>query len=166
MKISEKLIKVINIVCAVLMLALIVCQFLPFWTTADGVSASVQSVTWLPKSENEQAVQKYFQATLGKDVYSLKPTDPSINELVVPALGVLAFGLLGIYFSLTKAGKPINGIWSLLCGLSCVVGYLVVPVYALGANWIIHVVLGAVITLLSIVLLIRWVNDIIHWFKG
>ena len=32
MKISKKWIQLCNIVCAVLMLALLVCQFLPFWT--------------------------------------------------------------------------------------------------------------------------------------
>ena len=160
------LIRIINIVCAVLMLALIVLQFLPFWTTNEGVSASVQSVTWLPKSANEQAVQKYFQATLGKDVYSMLPTTPSINQLVVPALGVLAFGLLGLYFCLTKSSKPIHGIWALLCGLSCVIGYLVVPVYQLGSGWIIHVALGGVITALSIVLLVQWAISVFHWFKG
>ena len=166
MKKSELIIKIVNIVCAVVMLALIVCQFLPFWTTNEGVSTSVQSMCWFPTRDAQKEVQKYFQAELGKDVYLMTAMEHSINHLVVPALGVLAFGLLGIYFCITKSSKPINGIWSLLCGLSCVVGYLLIPAYALGANWIIHVALGGVITALSIVLLVYWVIDVIHWFKG
>ena len=167
MKKSELIIKIINIACAVVILALIVCQFLPFWTTNDGISASVQSVTWFPKSDNQQQVQKYFQSVLGKDVYKMRPPlENSINHLVAPAVGVLCFGLLGLYFCLVKSNKPINFIWALACGLSCVIGYLVVPPYMLGANWIVHVALGGVIIALSIVLLVYWIIDVIHWFKG
>ena len=166
MKKSERVIRIVNIACAVLMLALIVCQFLPFWTTNDGASASVQQMCWFPTRDNQKVVQKYFQQELGKDVYGMTAQNRSINELVVPALGVLCFGLLGIYFCVKKPNKPINGIWALACGLFCVIGYLIIPPYALGAGWLIHVALGGVISALSIVLMVYWVIDVIHWFKG
>ena len=156
MKISDRLLKVINIVCAVLMLALIVLQFLPFWTVGDN-TLSAQKFTWFCTHNTD--VNKFFKAEFG-DVYSL-------NTTILPTLGILVFGGLGVVFSLLKASKSINWLWAFLCGgLSCVIGYLTTPTYQLGSNWIVHVIIGAVVTLLSIVLLIRWIQDVIRWFKG
>ena len=174
MKKSELITKIVNIVCAVLMLALIVCQFLPFWVV-DGESTSIQSFCWFSTKDKQMEVQNYLQDTLGKDAYFVRTKNivafeknpkPGINEAIVPALGVLAFGALGVYFCLRNFKKPINGIWALLCGLSCVVGYMILPAYQLGQNWMIHVALGGVITALSLVLLVQWVISVYHWFKG
>ena len=40
--------QICSVVCAVLLLALVVCQFMPFWT-AEEESVSIQKCVWFPQ---------------------------------------------------------------------------------------------------------------------
>lgn len=44
----EKNVKLCSRICAVLMLAVILCQFLPWWHYGEGQSASIAAYVWFP----------------------------------------------------------------------------------------------------------------------
>ena len=156
MKISDRLLKITNIVCAVIILALVVLQFMPFWTVGE-TTLSAQEYIWFCRHHID--FEDFFIQQLG-DAFSL-------NAAVLPTVGILAFGCLSIYFCIAKSNKSANWVWTILCGgLSCVFGFLTTPVYQMGSNWIVHLILGVVVCLISIVLFIRWIDDVKHWIKG
>ncbi len=156
MRKNTNLTRICNIICAVLAFALIVCQFLPFWTTTTtGDSISIQEYTWLPHHNKD--LDKDFKTIIGKDY--------GINDVVLMPIIALAVGAMCIVFSILWPKKCVTMFCPLLVGIMATYHYLLNPAYQLGAGWQIHLVLGVGILLASIIPLIQCVLHVIEWFN-
>lgn len=153
---NTKLTSICNIICAALMLALIVCQFMPFWATANtGDEISIQEYTWLPHHNKD--LDKDFKANFGKDY--------GINDVVLMPIVALVIGGLGIAFSVLFTKKCVIMICPLLVGALATYEYLTNPAFQMNAMWQLHLVLGIGILLGSIIPLIQCVLHVIEWFN-
>lgn len=138
-----------NVVCAVLLIALIALQFVPgFWATAPNKkgevdSASLQGYIWLP--EEHKDLEKSFK----KDIDEFE-----LNDIVGMPVGVLAFGILAVVFTALKPKGLWAALFAFLAAVLGVIGYLTMPVYQLGNNWVIHLIVAAVALAVSAVCLV------------
>lgn len=155
MRKNTKLTRICNIICAVLMLTLIVCQFIPFWTTTTGDSISIQEYTWLPHHNKD--LDTDFKANFGKEY--------GINDVVLMPIVVLVVGALGVIFTVMFMKKCGIVICPLLVGGLTTFEYLTNPAFQMGAGWVLHLVLGIAILLGAIIPLIQCVLHVIEWFN-
>ena len=144
-----------SILCGILMLALVILQFTPFWS-ANGDSASLQGMTWFPGAHN--VLDTYFQTELRNDY--------SLNSLVLPTICILVLGVAGCVMYVIKPQAAGNGWFALGCGISGLWGYLFMPVYQLGSGWILPLILSCLCIVCSIPVLIQFARNCYHWFKG
>lgn len=138
--------QICSVVCAVLLLALVVCQFMPFWT-AEEESVSIQKCVWLPQE--------------CKDITKMldKTVEVEINDIVLMPVVVLVSGVVGAFFCAVQPKK----IWAAICPLACGIvgsyGYLTMPAFQLGSMWILHLLLSILILLLGVVIAILLVKE-------
>jgi len=154
MTMKAKTVQYCNILCAFLMLALVICQFLPFWS-ANGDAASLQEYTWWP--ERHTALTDWFKTNISSDF--------RVNDIVMPTLLMLIFGCLGSVMCLIKSKSCLPVLPALICGISGIWGYLAKPAYQLGSLWFVHLMLAIAIVLICIPLLISSAKTVISWFK-
>lgn len=155
-------------ICIVLCLALIVTQFLPFWTNEVSVKneegeRSNQEVTlsiWGYLSFPEEDTQKQF----GKIFTSEFGDEFSLNNIAGTACLILGLGILSIIFILLKSDKPWTFMFPLACGISGVVGYLSEPVLQIGNLWIVHLILSGLVVAACIYPCIHFIIGIKRWF--
>lgn len=148
-------VSLLGIVSAVLMLALLILQFTPFWS-ANGDAASVQGMTWFPS--NHSGLNDYFSSELGSNY--------SLNTLVLPTICILVLAAVGIVMSIIKPRAAANGWFTFGCGICGIWGYLFMPVYQLGSGWVLPLILSCLCILCSIPVLIQFGKNCYHWFKG
>lgn len=152
---KTKTVRICNLLCALLMLALVLCQFLPFWS-ANGDTASLQGYTWWPDDHKE--VTNWFKSAVSPDFRA--------NDVVIPTILMLVFGCLGSVFCLLQTKSCWVGFLPLICGGAGIWGYLTNPAYQMGSLWVGHLILAIAITALSIPMLIACVKTVISWFRG
>ena len=152
---NTKKLTICNIVCAILMLALVLCQFLPFWS-ANGDTTSLQGYTWWPDDHKE--VTNWLKTAIAFDFRA--------NDVVIPTILMLIFGCLGSAFCLIKSKSCWVGFLSLICGGAGIWGYLTNPAYQLGNLWVVHLTLAIAITALCIPALVACVKTVISWFRA
>lgn len=155
MRKNTKLTRICNIICAALMLALIVCQFMPFWTTSTNETISIQEYTWLP--HHNKTLDTDFKAEFGKDY--------GINDVVLMPIVALAIGGIGIALSILYTKKCGIVICPLLVGALGTYDYLFNPAFKVGSGAIVHLVLCICILLASIIPLIQCFLHVIEWFN-
>jgi len=121
---------VMNCVCAMLMIALIVLQFVPFWTYGeqDDQTASVASYVWFPDRYKE--LDKHFQTAVG-DTYT-------INQIVLMPVLTLFLGAVGSVLCIVWRKSAMTGLLPACCGAVGMWGYLSKAVFRLGAGWQLH----------------------------
>ena len=155
-------------ICAVLCLALIVTQFLPFWTAevsvknAEGERIKQEETLsiWGYLSFPEEDVQKQF----GKNFTSTFGDDYAINGIAGTACLILGLGIVSIIFILLKSDKPWTFMLPMACGISGVFGYLTQPVLQTGNLWIVHLIASALIVAACILPCIQFFTGIVRWF--
>lgn len=151
---NTNLTRICNLICAVLMLALIVCQFMPFWTTSTtGDEISIQEYTWLPHHNKD--LEKDFKANFGKDY--------GINDVVLMPIVTLVIGALGIGFSILFGKKCVITVCPLLVGIMATINYLTNPAFQAGAIWQLHLVLGIALLVACIIPVIQCILHVIDW---
>lgn len=141
-----------NVICAVLMLALLLFQALPFWDIGTQ-QISIQQYIGFPADYPE--LTSYFQAQLNPDFM--------VNDVVLMPIIVLVIGLLGAVFCIWKCKKCWVFLFPMICGIAGMWGYLTNPAFQMGAMWQLHLVLSILMTLLSIVPLCYCVVQIKQW---
>lgn len=118
-----------SVVCAVLMLALLVCQFVPFWTVPEtGESVSISRYIWFPDECDD--LEDYLQTAVHEDF--------TVNELVLQPVLMLALSALGAALCFIKRDSTPVLIAPIACGLIGIWGYLAQPALQLGGGWVIH----------------------------
>ena len=138
---SINMTKIINITCALLMLAMLVCQFVPYWNVA-GSQASISGYVWFPDDHND--FTEYFRTNLGNDTF-YSGSIAGINVLTIVACA------LGFYFNLRNADDVWPPAVSVLCGAIGLFSYIAYPAYRMGSMWPLHVAGYAVLIVLSLI---------------
>lgn len=146
----KKAARIVNIVLAVLMLALLVLQFLPYWTVGDK-QVSIQEYIWWPLDNKD--LTKEFTALYGK----------SFDLSVVNGMPLIVFffTVIGVVFTVLKNKESWISIFATVCGVGAIYGYLAKPAFQLNPIWPAHLALGIVITLVSIFPLYVFIRELI-----
>ena len=124
---DNKIISICNIACAVLMLAMVVMTFLPYWG-----DVSIQSFVWLPEENNE------LMKTVTKQI-----PDFDMNDIALIPFVIMVCGLFGAFKCVAGSKNPMNALFGLICGGCGVFALLTHPVYAMGEGWILNLVVAA-----------------------
>lgn len=132
---KTNIVKYLSFALAVLILALLVMQFLPFWTT-EKETVSIGGYIWMPNEH--KSVTKLFKAELDD-----KKFDP-VRIVLWPVL-TLVLGVAGMILCFLKKDTLLPYIMAMCCGLTGMLTYLTHPVYQWGANWIVHLVIAIVV---------------------
>ena len=148
----KKAVRIVNILLAVLMLALLVLQFLPFWTVADR-QVSIQEYTWFPL-DNKDLTKQFETMFGGKANYNL-------NDVVGMPVLVFFFTVASILFTIFANDKSWISAFPAVAGAGAIIGFLTLPIYQLNEMWVAHVALAGVIVLISLYGLITFVRDLI-----
>lgn len=129
-----------------LLLVMMATQFLPFWECAhceDGV-ASISDYVWWPEHHKD------ITNDIMKDLYGKKF---GLNDIVLTPILIVASTILSLFFCIKNAKKPLYAIIPAIGGGAGVFGYLATPGLLAGSNWEIHVAVGAVLLVCSLVAL-------------
>ena len=132
---KTNIVKYLSFALAIVILALLVMQFLPFWTT-EKETVSINDYLWMPNEH--KSVTKLFKAELDD-----KKFDP-IKIVLWPVL-TLVLGVAGIILCFIKKDTLLPHLMTILCGLAGMLTYLTNPVYQWGANWIVHLIVAIVV---------------------
>lgn len=136
--------KTINIVCAVLMLALLVCQFIPFWSVGEQY-VSIGGYVWFPEDHGDLTV--HLQE-------SLNNSDFTAGSIVWIHLIMLLVSAAGFAFCLKNSDAVWPAVFPAVCGVVGICGYITQPVLQMGAAWPLHLVLSIVTLVLAVVSLV------------
>ena len=146
---KDTLMSVIRWGSIILMLAIIVLQFLPFWNI-DGKQISVAAYMWWPEKNKE--LTEFMRTTLGNSTFDVRNI---LNEGFVQILTAV----LGIFWYLTRK----NDFWTVVVPVICsVVGiwaYVMNPAFRYGGNWILQLVLNVILLALSVIRVIKIVKN-------
>lgn len=127
---------------------------------------SIQQYVWTPTFDSCGGATEYFGGIF--DVKETK-TNPGyefmVKDIVLMPILVLVCAVFGAYFSFVKSDKALTSIFSLVAGVSGVLGYLTVPVFQLGAMWQLHLAISAVILLVSLVPTAEYIFRAIDWLN-
>ena len=115
---KTNIVKYLSFALAIVILALLVMQFLPFWTT-EKETVSINDYLWLPNEH--KSVTKLFKAELDD-----KKFDP-IKIVLWPVL-TLVLGVAGIILCFIKKDTLLPYLMTILCGLAGMLTYLTNPV--------------------------------------
>lgn len=146
---TVNLTRIISVVCAVLMLALLVCQFIPFWNL-DGREASIGGYIWL--ESHYDGFTAYFQEWLNDgDFYS--GSIVGVNVILMLACAA------GIVFCIKNSEELWPIVFPAACGILGLYQYLAIPVFQLGSNCGIHLAICIATLVMAFIALIAWVRD-------
>ncbi len=121
-------------------------------------SASISDYLWFPYEHSECKPEDLSDPATGKEGKSglenymnkeLKGEKVSIDSVKYMPLIYFVLFLLCVFCAITKASKPTAQILAFIGGLVALIGYLAVPVFALGTSWVGHIVVAAIVTLAS-----------------
>lgn len=120
-----------NIICAVLLLAMVAVLFLPTWTL-EGETFSLASYIGFPSEKSD--LLKNFNDTLE---LGLKRTEiPSlINEVITVPVCVILLAAVGILTAILSQKTPVSAMVTLLTGALGLIGYGTNPFIALGSSY-------------------------------
>ncbi len=136
---------VCNLISVVLMIVLLVCQFMPFWTYGEnGETASIQDYIWNPSGYS--ALEKYFKAEVSADY--------DINSILLMPILVLVLCVAGAVLGVIRGSHAWVGAFPAFCGLAGVWGYLSKAVFQMGNLWGLHLTLCIVLLILGVYTLI------------
>ena len=123
---KKRTVKLCNILCAVLMLALILCHLMPFWTL-NGKSLSLQEFIWFCTEHGD--ISSY-----------LGGMDPqfSMNSFIVAPILIFVAAVLGTIFCVTKPNRIWTAVFPTTCGIVGTIAYIIDPALRSGANWWLH----------------------------
>ena len=117
------------IVCAVLMLAVLVLQFTPFWHIGEGEEqqdVSIGAYVWFPTDHKE--VDTYMKEQVSSDF--------NISGVVGVHSLVLVLSAAGLVLCLIKPAMPVSPVLVMGSSVSGLVGCLGMKAFQLGSTWV------------------------------
>lgn len=129
-----------NAACAILMVALLILQFTPFWEL-DGQQISIGGYIWFPTDHED--LTTHFREVVAPDFKVDSLVLSSLIQLLLPAAGIalLLYDKESIYIPICSA----------VCGIGLLWSYLSKPVFRLGSSWMIYPVLSAILLLSALI---------------
>lgn len=146
---SIHLTRTINILCAVLMLALLILQFVPFWNL-DGESVSIGGYVWFCIDHSN--FTSYFQEVLNN-------TEFNAGNIALFNTVTMAACVVGLIMCLKNSDNHWPSIIPAVYGILGIVGYIAYPVFKLGTQWGLHIGLCIGMLILAAVSLALWVKE-------
>ena len=125
-----------SLICALMLLVMLVCQFLPYWSDGEGMRLSVQTYIWFP--DYHQDLTKILEPLVDKF---------PCNHVVAVSLPLMFLCSVGLFVCLKKAGSRSGGILAILTGGCGLLAYLLDPVMRAGAGLWLHIAVLALIVL-------------------
>lgn len=145
---SKNCVKICNIISAVLLLSLLVCQMMPFWQVDDH-GVSIQGYVWFPEDHTE--ILDYFKAEANPMT--------TVNDIVLMPIIVIISGILGIFLCISKSDNVWCACLPGICAIAGIVGYLCVPAFRLGSFWVFHLILCFAVLAIAVATVICWVKN-------
>lgn len=122
------------IVCAVLMLAVLVLQFTPYWHIGEGEeqqNVSIGAYVWFPTDHKE--VDTYMKEQVSSDF--------NISGVVGVHSLVLVLSVAGLVLCLVKPAMPVSPVLVMGSSVSGLVGCLGMKAFQLGSTWAVLLIL-------------------------
>lgn len=122
------------IVCAVLMLAVLVLQFTPYWHIGEGEEqqdVSIGAYVWFPTDHKE--VDTYMKEQVSSDF--------NISGVVGVHTLVLVLSAAGLVLCLIKPTMPVSPVLVMGSSVSGLVGCLGMKAFQLGSTWAVLLIL-------------------------
>lgn len=144
---NEKTIKTLHRVTLGLLALIVVLQFVPFWSTAEG-DVSVNSYIWFPGSNT--ALTEQIRSTVDADFIL---DDAFVwGPILQTVLGVITLCLY-------KKRNIATVIFAFIAGLAGTLAFALHPVFRAGNLWILFLLLSAAVVVLSVLLLIEAIRE-------
>lgn len=139
--------RICNLLCVILMLALLVMQFLPYWLDKDNLEVSLAEYVWNPTDHKDMS--KQFKAN-----YQTFGVEYDINDLVTGPIILMATSVITAFLCTIHSGKSKYS-WIPLVG-AAVNAYGFATNMALQYNsiWVVHFALSLVVVVLALVAII------------
>lgn len=136
-------IRFLNFVNMALVSCLLILQFTPFWHYS-GKTTTINGYVWLNPGDTE--ITKWFASQLG--------TTPEINSIVMSSVLILLSGIVSVILCIKFSKVGQIAIAPAICGIVRLYTYLAKPVFKLGSNWWLHLILSIAILLIAITTLV------------
>lgn len=145
------LMQIIAIACLALMVALIVTQFLPYWTFGkDNTTVSISDYVWFPNTKAYKSFLTDMKAQLVAAGLLAKEVKLVINDFAYPPALLALISLFGFIFCPFKLGKPLGIAFNLAAGGLGIWLFTCHPIYQLGQNWLVGLILSIALTALAV----------------
>ena len=130
---NNKITKIFCIATAVLLIALFVFQFLPFWTVEDK-TISMNGYIWFP--EKNGAISAEFKGIMRDGGYlpDKNAEQNWINWLVLWPVMQTIFILLGTLLHIKAKGHGFMLLFPIACGVSGILGFTRHPILQMGST--------------------------------
>ena len=129
----------------IMMLGLLICQFVPFWTVEDD-TASISQFIWKPS--DHKTINRDFKANVDKNF--------SMNDVYTGPVLFLVLGAVSVIISMFFMGRLYAFLSSAVTGFSGIYLYLSHPIFRMGTNWYIHFGVAIAILTFSVIGLLSW----------
>ena len=141
--------KLLGIICGVLLIALLILQFVPYWSFGSPEqTVSISGYVWFP--HNHAEIDTALSASAGRDV--------DVNNVFGSAVLLLAACVVGIIAFLANPESVLSALMPLLAGLLGCWQYLLNPLYRLGSGWVLHFIVCVALIALAGVLVAHFVK--------
>ena len=147
---NNKTTKLFCIITAVLMLALFVFQFLPFWTVGEK-TISLNGYLWLPEHNGDISAE--FKGIM-KDLGYLPDKNAEtnwINWLALWPVMQTVFLIVGIGLHYKAKGNGFMLLFPIACGVSGILGFTRHPILQMGSTWVIQLVISILMIVVAVV---------------
>ncbi len=139
----NKIAKIMCLVAAVMMLAVLIIQFLPFWSVNEDTT-SVMGYVALPKAHT--GINKFFREMFKAD-FGIKFS----MKYVYPMPVVVFFScILGLFMCAKTYGKFLSFVLPTVAGVYGAQGYLLNIVFRYGMSWQLHLIACIILGLVGI----------------
>ena len=161
-KILKNRTKVLNYICAALMVLLIGMQFIPYWSSGDG-SLSIAHHVWLPSNTDKASMSNWLVEEVSKttdefkeDAKEQKSKESIViaNAIAHPSAAMFLLGIFGAIFCVLKSKVSWMSLFALACGIIGLYAFCFNPAYALGSTRVIYIMVSAVTTLVALLNLV------------
>lgn len=154
---TKKLAKISLFVCAALCAALILAQFMPYWTYDNSKTASSDTVSileYLALPDTQKDVTSYLDSGSAE----------AINSLAGTFCIAFLLGAVSIVLVCTNPNSLWISVFPLVVGIGGLIGYLAEPRWQSGSIYIVLVILCGLLTVISIIPTVIWGISIRNWF--
>lgn len=133
---KTKLVKILSVVCVLLMVAMFVLQFIPFWsipgeTAEDDISLSISEYVWFPTENGD--LTDYLEDEID---------DYTVNSIVLPCVVLLVAPFLTAVIFLINKDNLVVPALTAIAGIIGVWGFLAKPALQYGSIWPVYLVLS------------------------